>query len=128
MKLKLSNRQKVIVMVVLTLLACAAYVLIGLAFGKEKLFHYQLNKRIPKLIVMAVTAFAIGGASIVFQTIINNTIVTPCLLLRRWLRLDFGAEREPGFPGGSGHHGLGGHADLQLSVSKKRGTTSSMCC
>ena len=36
--------------------------------------------RIPKLIVMLITAFAIGGASIVFQSIINNTIVTPCLL------------------------------------------------
>ena len=29
---------------------------------------------------MLITAFAIGGASIVFQSIINNTIVTPCLL------------------------------------------------
>ena len=36
--------------------------------------------RVPKLIVMLITAFAIGGASIVFQSIINNTIVTPCLL------------------------------------------------
>jgi iron complex transport system permease protein len=32
------------------------------------------------LIVMLITAFAIGGASIVFQSVINNTIVTPCLL------------------------------------------------
>lgn len=29
---------------------------------------------------MLLTALAIGGASIVFQSIINNTIVTPCLL------------------------------------------------
>lgn len=36
--------------------------------------------RIPKLIAMLVTAAAIGGASIVFQSVINNTIVTPCLL------------------------------------------------
>jgi len=36
--------------------------------------------RSPKLIAMLITAFAIGGASIVFQSIINNTIVTPCLL------------------------------------------------
>ena len=36
--------------------------------------------RAPKLIAMLITAFAIGGASIVFQSIINNTIVTPCLL------------------------------------------------
>ncbi len=36
--------------------------------------------RAPKLAAMALTAVSIGGASIVFQTIINNTIVTPCLL------------------------------------------------
>ena len=29
---------------------------------------------------MLIAAFAIGGASIVFQSIIHNTIVTPCLL------------------------------------------------
>ena len=33
--------------------------------------------RTPKLIAMLITAFAIGSASIVFQSIINNTIVTP---------------------------------------------------
>ena len=36
--------------------------------------------RTPKLIVMIITAFAIGGASIVFQSVINNRIVTLCLL------------------------------------------------
>ena len=36
--------------------------------------------RAPKLAAMTLTAVSIGGASIVFQTIINNTIVTPCLL------------------------------------------------
>ena len=36
--------------------------------------------RTPKLIAMMITAYAIGSAAIVFQSIINNTIVTPCLL------------------------------------------------
>jgi iron complex transport system permease protein len=36
--------------------------------------------RTPKFAVMLLTAFCIGSASIVFQTLINNTIVTPCLL------------------------------------------------
>ena len=40
----------------------------------------SMRIRSPKLIAMLITAFAIGGASIVFQSIINNTIVTPCLL------------------------------------------------
>ena len=39
-----------------------------------------MKLRTPKLVVMLITAFAIGGASIVFQSVINNTIVTPCLL------------------------------------------------
>ncbi len=49
-------------------------------FANEKLFLYAMKIRTPKLIVMIITAFAIGGASIVFQSVINNRIVTPCLL------------------------------------------------
>ena len=65
---------------VLVILACALYMLVNVKFGNEKLFWYAMKIRTPKLIVMLITAFAIGGASIVFQSIINNTIVTPCLL------------------------------------------------
>ncbi len=54
--------------------------LVVVNFENEKLFRYAMRLRTPKLIVMLITAFAIGGASIVFQSIINNTIVTPCLL------------------------------------------------
>ena len=54
--------------------------LVEVNFENEKLFRYAMRLRTPKLIVMLIIAFAIGGASIVFQSIINNTIVTPCLL------------------------------------------------
>ena len=54
--------------------------LVEVNFENEKLFRYAMRLRTPKLIVMLITAFAIGGASIVFQSIINNPIVTPCLL------------------------------------------------
>lgn len=74
------NQKKLIVMMVLVILACALYMLVNVKFGNEKLFWYAMKIRTPKLIVMLITAFAIGGASIVFQSIINNTIVTPCLL------------------------------------------------
>lgn len=67
-------------MLAVTLLVAAAYTVFGLRFSNERLLHYQLEKRIPKLIVIALTAFSIGSASIVFQSVINNTIVTPCLL------------------------------------------------
>lgn len=75
-----ANVRKLTVLAVLALLAAALYMLIGVNFGNEKLFLYAMKLRSPKLIAMLITAFAIGGASIVFQSIINNTIVTPCLL------------------------------------------------
>lgn len=67
-------------MLLLVVLAGVAYMLVGVNFENQKLFTYAMKIRTPKLIAMLITAFAIGGASIVFQSIINNTIVTPCLL------------------------------------------------
>ena len=75
-----SNRRKLIVLCVLVLLAAAAYMVIDVKFGNERLVAFALKLRAPKLAAMAVSAFAIGAASLVFQSIINNTIVTPCLL------------------------------------------------
>lgn len=74
------NLRKLVVMAVLAAVAAAAYLLVDLSFSNTRLLHYALRIRTPKLVVMLITAFAIGGASIVFQSIINNTIVTPCLL------------------------------------------------
>ena len=71
------NLRKMIVLAVLVLLAAGAYLLVDI---NPKYFSYAMKLRIPKLIVMLIAAFAIGGASLVFQSIINNTIVTPCLL------------------------------------------------
>lgn len=67
-------------MVFLVVVAAAAYLFTDVPFANERLFRYAMKIRIPKLIAMLVTAAAIGGASIVFQSVINNTIVTPCLL------------------------------------------------
>lgn len=74
------NRRKLALMVFLVAVAAAAYLFSDVSFANERLFRYAMKIRIPKLIVMLVTAAAIGGASIVFQSVINNTIVTPCLL------------------------------------------------
>ena len=75
-----ANVRKLVILGALVLLAAAAYLLVEVNFGNAKLFQYAMKIRTPKLIVMLIAAFAIGGASIVFQSIINNTIVTPCLL------------------------------------------------
>ena len=75
-----SNVKKITALALFVLLAAVAYMLVEVHFDSTKLFQYAMKIRTPKLIVMLITAFAIGGASIVFQSIINNTIVTPCLL------------------------------------------------
>ena len=74
------NRKKMIVMFVLFILAAALYMTVGVKFENQKLFEYSMKIRTPKMIAMMITAYAIGSAAIVFQSIINNTIVTPCLL------------------------------------------------
>lgn len=75
-----SNRRKLLVLCALVLLAAMAYMTLDVKFGNDRLVAFALKLRAPKLAAMAVSAFAIGAASLVFQSIINNTIVTPCLL------------------------------------------------
>ena len=58
----------------------AAYLLVGSHLDKPKLFQYILSLRVPTLVVMLIAAAAIGSATMIFQSIINNRIVTPCLL------------------------------------------------
>ena len=74
------NQRKLVILALIVLLCAVGYMVIGVRFDNPKLFHYSMKLRTPKLIVMLITAFAIGGASLVFQSIINNVIVTPCLL------------------------------------------------
>ncbi|MBQ8551185.1 MAG: iron chelate uptake ABC transporter family permease subunit [Clostridia bacterium] len=82
--MKLTKQQwniiKLIALAVLVLGVIAAFMFIGVNFEKPKLVQFAMKLRAPKLIAMLVGAFAIGAASIVFQSIINNRIVTPCLL------------------------------------------------
>lgn len=80
MRARCRNTQKLLIMIALALVAVALYMLVDVRFDKPKLFRYAMKIRTPKVLAMLITAFAIGGASIVFQSIIKNTIVTPCLL------------------------------------------------
>lgn len=75
-----SNVRKLIALAVLALLAIALYMTLNVRFDNPKLFDYAMHLRIPKVITMLLVAFCIGGASMVFQSVIKNTIVTPCLL------------------------------------------------
>ena len=74
------NNKKIIVMTILSLICILGYVLINVNFSDRELLIFAFKIRGPKLAAMVITAFAMGAASIVFQSVINNTIVTPCLL------------------------------------------------
>lgn len=72
--------RKLTILAVLVLIAVIVYMAIDVNFANSRYFQFSMKIRTPKLMVMLIAAIAIGGASIVFQSIINNTIVTPCLL------------------------------------------------
>ena len=74
------NIIKLIVIALIAIVIVAAFLFIGVKFHNHKLLRYAMKLRIPKVIAMIITAFAIGAATIIFQSVINNTIVTPCLL------------------------------------------------
>ena len=74
------NIIKLIVIALIAIIIVAAFLFIGVKFHNHELLRYAMKLRIPKVIAMIITAFAIGAATIIFQSIINNTIVTPCLL------------------------------------------------
>ena len=71
------NQLKAAILITLVILAVIGYLTLNV---NPKYVEFAMRLRVPKLLVMLVTAFCIGGASIVFQTLIQNTIVTPCLL------------------------------------------------
>lgn len=59
---------------------CAVYLLLNAHPEKPKLFRYVLSLRIPTLIVMLIGAFSIGSATVIFQTVVDNRVITPHLL------------------------------------------------
>lgn len=71
------NNKKIILLIAAAIIAVLFYQFINVDM---KHFDFAMKFRGPKLLVMSVAAFCIGTASIVFQSVINNTIVTPCLL------------------------------------------------
>ena len=79
------NIIKLIVIALIAIIIVAAFLFIGVKFHNHKLLRYAMKLRIPKVIAMIITAFAIGAATIIFQSVINNTVVAPCLLGRKAL-------------------------------------------
>ncbi len=69
--------RKMMILGLINLAAAAAYQFL---FVDWRHLEFAMSIRTPKLAVMVLTAFCIGSATIVFQSIIQNTVVTPCLL------------------------------------------------
>ena len=74
------NVRKLIIMAVIMLVCVVLYLVWDVNFTIPKFLKFSMKIRTPKLLAMLIAAFAIGAASIVVQSIINNQIVTPCLL------------------------------------------------
>lgn len=68
---------RLVLLVILSLLFVFMYQFVC---ADMRYFDYVMHIRTPKLIVMIIAAFCIGTASIIFQSIIKNRIVTPCIL------------------------------------------------
>ena len=74
------TKRNFIMLVWAVLFVCAIYLLINAHPENPKLFRYILSLRVPTLLVMVIASIAIGSATMIFQSIIQNRIVTPCLL------------------------------------------------
>lgn len=74
------RRYTIITLATLAALTLVFVLLYQFAFVNPKFFDYAMSIRTPRLAVILIAAFAIASASMVFQTVIRNTIVTPCLL------------------------------------------------
>ena len=74
---QVSNKKIMLTLTILVVISILTYQFSAIDF---KYFDYAMSVRTPKLLAMIVAAFCIGTASVVFQSVINNRIVTPCLL------------------------------------------------
>lgn len=75
-----TNMIILLIMFVIAVVFCVMYMNINVNRSQQKFIDYAMYIRQPKLWSMIIAAFCIGTASVAFQSVINNTLVTPCLL------------------------------------------------
>ena len=68
------NRIRLSMLVILVLAAVVTYLLIQAHPEKPKLFRYILGLRIPTLICMMIASVSIGASTMIFQSIVHNTV------------------------------------------------------
>ena len=74
---KISNQNMMIILITVAIMSTLTYQFIDIDMN---FLGYAMSIRTPKLLAMVIAAFCIGTSSVAFQSIINNRIVTPCLL------------------------------------------------
>lgn len=74
------NVIRLLILTVLVLASIAGYMLFHSYPEKPKLFAYIMSLRLPTLICMVIASISTGAATLIFQSIVNNRIVTPALL------------------------------------------------
>lgn len=74
------NIRILMMLALLVVIAVVLYMTVDVRFDNPKLLRFSMKIRAPRIVAMLIVAVCIGGASMVFQSVINNTIVTPCLL------------------------------------------------
>jgi len=70
-------KKKLFILSLFLILGIALFLFMGLS---EKSYAYALSRRIPKIIAIVITGAAIAYASMVFQTVTENRILTPSVL------------------------------------------------
>lgn len=71
---------RLVALILAVVTAASLYLLLDAHPEKPKLFQYILRLRIPTLVCMMIASVSIGASTLIFQSIVNNRIVTPALL------------------------------------------------
>ncbi len=74
------NRLSMLLLAAMTGAAAIGYLMLNSHIENRNLFLYIVKLRFPTLFGMILASFAIGTATLIFQSIVNNRIVTPALL------------------------------------------------
>lgn len=73
----MSNKKKILILLILTLLVCVISLFLGI--NKDNI-DYFLPRRLEKILAMAICSYCIGFSAVSFQTITNNKILTPSVI------------------------------------------------
>lgn len=79
-KVSRNSNIKVVILLLLSIASCLFLFYYGFGEYSEKTQAYLITLRKPRFIAIVLSAVCIGVASIVFQSIIRNEIVTPSIL------------------------------------------------